>query len=101
MIKLLVTLEWTMEPIYMESENYQDYINVNSLDIGHRLKEDIEFWNNIFQIGYNADYPPESGFTSEQANEVFFEALNIEGKYLCNRLQKELGTNYSVEYIDF
>lgn len=89
------------EPIYMESSDYSDYISIHSLNVNSDLRKDIIFWNSFFQFGYDSDYPPDSCFSSEEANKVFFDALNIEGKHLCERLKKELGNKYDVSYIDF
>src|SRR5690606_31404844 len=81
-------------PIFCPHVESMGHISVVDLPISEVLRDELFEWDTKYQATFDDDYPPDSGFaTSELA-----EAHRAIGKSLAERLQRELGSDYVVEY---
>ena len=94
MIKLKLANEYLAGPIFCSVPDRMGHIDVDELPISQELKAQINLWDNEYQATFNSDYPPKSGFSS---NEVVIRHI-VEGKRLAQKLQQELENDYIVEY---
>ena len=69
-------------------------IDPRLLDITDVLAEDLLRWASECDSTLNEDYPPESGFASDDARERWYVA----GRQLAERLASELGSAAHIEY---
>ena len=70
------------------------HVDIDELPISQALKAKVLAWDSEYQATFNDDYPPDSGFSSPEA-----ERMHIaEGSQLAKSLQQELGGAYMVEY---
>lgn len=70
------------------------HIDIEDLPISQELRAKISKWDGEYQATFNSDYPPDSGFTTSEA-ELRHMA---EGIRLAKSIQQELENNYMVEY---
>jgi len=95
-IKLMPDYEcwclWNLDPTNKDSYN----INPDKLPISSALKEKLSKWDQEYQLTFNEEYPPNSGFKTSQ-DQV---RHNRVGNELAQRLQGELGEEYLVEYAE-
>lgn len=89
-IKLMA--DYQCHPVWnMLPGEYGD-INPDDLPISKSLKDRLHAWARVFDATLNMDYPPDSGFKSDEA-EVGFKR---EGHQLAEQLKDELGSAYTV-----
>ncbi|WP_200627102.1 hypothetical protein [Pseudomonas sp. LAM2023] len=94
MIKLRLANEYLTGPIFCPEPDAMGHIDVDDVPISQELRAEISAWDSEYQATFNSDYPPDSGFSSPEA-----ELRHIaEGKQLAQKLQQELGGGYTVEY---
>lgn len=100
MVKLKLMLEWGNNAFLWQQNNDGVYLPVrpHNLKISKQLINDLEKWDRIFQSTLDKIYPPESGFTSREANNLLTVAINTEGKHLLSRIKSELNNNYDITY---
>lgn len=78
-----------------EASDVATNVDPHSLPIPRDLADELEAWGEAYQATLNEDYPPESGFRSEEAATVWLR----EGSDLAVRLARALrGQGYRVEY---
>jgi hypothetical protein len=70
------------------------HVDVEGLPLSQELKTKVSEWDRKCQSTFNSDYPPDSGFSSPEA-ELQHAA---EGEQLAKMIQQELQGSYSVEY---
>jgi len=82
-------------PIFCADIDQMGYVEPDCLLLTPPLVADLKAWNQDFQATFCEDYPPDSGFQSED------ERLehNKRGVQLWLELQQELGANMFVEFI--
>lgn len=89
-IKLMVDYQchplWNMSP-----DEYGD-IAPCELPISEELQERLSKWAAIYDETLDADYPPNSGFKSEELESEF----KREGERLAESLRNELAPDFSV-----
>jgi len=97
MKRIRLSLEYMCSSVWIVfPDGGLDDIGPESLPISGELKHDINKWNRIYQATLDQNYPPDSGFSSEQANELLWQAFHDEGKSLYVRLKQELDGVYEV-----
>ncbi len=69
-------------------------VDLDELSLSDALRAAIESWAKQYDNTLNHEYPPESGFASEEAAAAF----EAEGKRIWKELRDELGPRYSVVY---
>ena len=95
MIHFRFMLEYLASPIFCDDIEEMGHVDIEELAISEKLKKAIEKWNNEFQMTFDDDYPPDSGFTSrEQLNRHIQR-----GKVLVEELREELGAGYEILYV--
>lgn len=67
-------------------------INPDELPISSSLKDRLNLWALKYDNTLNRDYPPDSGFKSDEEENQF----NIEGRSIFEKLKEELGGSYTV-----
>jgi hypothetical protein len=77
---------WNMSPA-----EYGD-VNPDDLPISQDLKDRLTAWARASDATLNMDYPPDSGFESEEAEAEF----KREGYRLAEQLRTELGPEFTV-----
>lgn len=82
-------------PIFCADMNQMGYVELDLLPLTRSLVADLKTWDREFQNTFREDYPPNSGFRSEE--DVLEH--NRRGVLLWERLQQEMGKNTSVEFI--
>lgn len=94
MIKLRLAGEYLAGPIFCPEPDRMGHIDIDDFPLSQELKAKISAWDSEYQATFNSDYPPDSGFSSPEA-----ELRHIaEGQQLAEKLQQELGSSYTVEY---
>ena len=97
MKKIRLLLDYMCSPIWIRCDDDSvDTIEPSEMPISYSLVHDIEKWNRIYQSTLDQDYPPYSGFSSKEANDMLQRALQIEGRSIYLRLKEELGSDYDV-----
>ncbi|WP_131769675.1 hypothetical protein [Candidatus Protofrankia californiensis] len=87
--------EWQSWPVWDYSDGIPDNLDHAQLPISADLVAEISEWDRGFQETFNTDYPPDSGFLTDEEARAF-DAL---GHELALRLAWELGPQVSVEYV--
>ncbi|MBF2049792.1 MAG: hypothetical protein IGS54_20900 [Elainella sp. C42_A2020_010] len=64
------------------------------LPISQEALNRLRAWQLAFDANFNHDYPPDSGFSSEEAREEWYR----EGIKIWLQLQQELGSDHEVYY---
>lgn len=94
MITLRLVKEYMAGPIFCPDPERMGHVEVDELPISQALKVQILAWDSEYQATFNDDYPPDSGFSSPEA-----ESMHIaEGSRIAKKLQLELEGTYTVEY---
>lgn len=94
---LKLSLEYMCSSVWLVySDGGLDDIGPEKLPISKDLKHDILKWNRIYQSTLDQNYPPDSGFSSEAANNLLWSAFQKEGESLFARLKAELEGKYEV-----
>lgn len=94
MIKLRLANEYLAGPIFCPDPERMGHIDIDDLPLSQELKAKISAWDNEYQATLNSDYPPDSGFSSPEAERRHIAV----GQRLAQRLQQELGDSYTIEY---
>ncbi|UZE18712.1 hypothetical protein LOY70_03695 [Pseudomonas sp. B21-054] len=94
MIRLRLTSEYLAGPIFCPEPDKMGHVDVEGLPLSQELKTKVSEWDRKYQSTFNSDYPPDSGFSSPEA-ELQHAA---EGEQLAKMIQQELQGSYSVEY---
>ena len=79
-------------PLWGEATN----IDPTALPISAELAAALQQWAADFDATLDHDYPPDSGFPDEQAEQEFRDR----GQALADRLAAELGGDYTIMYIE-
>lgn len=70
------------------------HVDIEDLPLSQELRAKINEWDGEYQATFNSDYPPDSGFTTPEA-----ELRHIaEGEQLVKSIQQELEGTYTIEY---
>ena len=77
---------WNMSPC-----KYGD-MSPDELPISQELKDQLHAWARAFDATLNMDYPPDSGFASDEAEAEF----KRQGYRLADQLRNELGPEFIV-----
>jgi len=83
-------------PLWDIGETGPDNIDPGLLPISEPLAEALLAWASDFDGILNWDYPPNSGFSTQQEEERFV----AKGRELATRLQAELGSRGAVVYFN-
>lgn len=67
-------------------------INPDELPISPSLKNRLNSWALKYDNTLDRNYPPDSGFKSDEEETQF----NIEGRLIFEKLKEELGNSYTV-----
>lgn len=86
-------MEYGSDPIWETFEDGSDNLDHNQLPINEDLKQTLDNWRDQFQSTFNAEYPPDGGFSSEAEQEAFEE----QGQALWTQLRQALGPNIALE----
>jgi hypothetical protein len=81
-------------PIFNPDVDEMGYIELTKLHISPYLLMQLEEWNAAFQQTFFEDYPPDSGFKSEEDRDLH----NKWGVILTTLLQRELGASVQIEF---
>jgi hypothetical protein len=97
MIKLRIAPEFGCYPIWISNGNLSvpESIPSTELHVSNELSELINKWDSLFQSTYNDDYPPDSGFLSEELCNLYFEL----SEDVYRKLIQELGNIYQFVFI--
>jgi hypothetical protein len=89
-IKLMA--DYQCHPLWNMSPGEYGDINPDDLPISQGLKDQLHAWARVFDTTLNMDYPPDSGFESEEAETEFRRA----GYRMAEQLRAELGPEFTV-----
>lgn len=89
-IKLMA--DYQCHPLWNMSPGKYGDLSPDDLPISQGLKDQLNAWARVFDATLNMDYPPDSGFESDEAKAEFKQ----EGYRLAERLKEELGPAYTV-----
>jgi hypothetical protein len=89
-IKLMA--DYQCHPLWDMSPGQYGDINPDDLPVSQGLKDRLSAWARAFDATLNMDYPPDSGFESEDAEAEF----KREGYRLAEQLKDELGPGVTV-----
>lgn len=87
-----VMADYQCFPLWEASPGEVGNIDPDDLPISQSLKERLATWARAFDATLNMEYPPDSGFESEEA-EVEFKR---EGHRLAEQLRDELGPEFMI-----
>ena len=96
MKKIKFMLEWGTDYLWANDADTYGTIGIDDLEISAQLKNDLDKLNRVFQATLDELYPPESGFTSGQADKLLRQAIIEEQKSLFSRLKDELCGQYDI-----
>lgn len=94
MRKLKLMADYECFPLWENYQNELENINPNSLNITKYLQDSLIKWATIYDATLNQDYPPDSGFTTED-EEAEFEQ---EGKRIFAELAFQLKDGFELSY---
>ncbi len=94
MIILRLAKEYMAGPLFCPDPERMGHVDIDELPISLALKSQILAWDCEYQETFNEDYPPDSGFSSPEAERKHV----AEGARIAKSLQQELGEDYTVEY---
>lgn len=92
MRKLRFVFDYYTYPIWEELDDGLDNLEPDELPISQELKQSIYALDDKYQETYDASYPPNSGFKTEEEKRFFIE----ERLTLFNRLKAELPNNFKI-----
>jgi hypothetical protein len=81
-------------PLWENLKEGLDNIDPNSLAISEDLKESLSRWAATYNATLNQDYPPDSGFLTEEEAENFEQ----EGKRMFGELKQQLMNTFKISY---
>jgi len=82
-------------PIFNPDVEEMGYVEPSELRLSANLLAQLGEWNREFQQTFSDDYPPDSGFASEDDR----LRHNARGAELAVLLQQELGQSVRIEFI--
>jgi len=82
-------------PIFNPDVNAMGYMEPSDLRLSPNLLARLEEWNKEFQQTFSDDYPPDSGFISEDDR----SRHNMRGAELATLIQRELGGDIRIEFV--
>jgi hypothetical protein len=82
-------------PLWENSSDLVGNVDPASFPISENLISKLNEWAEIFNATLNLDDPVQSGFSSEKLKDEF----HVKGRDLCLFLQSELGSDYSINYV--
>jgi len=82
-------------PIFNPDVDEMGYMEPSGLHMSPHLLAQLEEWNFKFQQTFFEDYPPNSGFKSDDDR----NRHNARGAELATLLQQELGAGVRIEFI--
>lgn len=94
MTTLRLAKEYMAGPLFCPDPERMGHVDIDRLPISPSLKSQILIWDCEYQETFNEDYPPDSGFSSLDAERLH----SAEGERIAKSLQQELGGDYAVEY---
>lgn len=94
MVRLRLTSVYLAGPIFCPDPDRMGHVDIEDLPLSPELTVKISEWDGEYQSTFNSDYPPDSCFTTPEA-EFRHKA---EGEELAKLMQQELGSSYMVEY---
>lgn len=94
MIRLRLTSEYLARPIFCPDPDRMGHIDIEDLPLSQELMAKIGKWDSEYQATFNSDYPPDSGFTTAEAE----LRHKTEGVQLARSIQQELESTHMVEY---
>jgi hypothetical protein len=81
-------------PIFNTDVDEMGYTEPSELHLSPHLLARLDEWNDEFQQTFSDDYPPDSGFISEDDR----TRHNARGSELATLLQQELGESVRIEF---
>lgn len=84
--------DYQCHPLWNLSPNQYGDINPDDLSISRDLKNRLHAWARAYDATLNMDYPPDSGFESDEEEAEF----KREGYRLAEQLKKELGPEFII-----
>lgn len=87
-----VMADYQCFPLWEASPGEVGNIDPESLPISQGLKARLHAWARAFDATLNMDYPPDSGFESDEAEAEF----KREGYHLAEQLKRELGPEFTI-----
>ncbi|MFB2898748.1 hypothetical protein ACE1CI_38030 [Aerosakkonemataceae cyanobacterium BLCC-F50] len=91
-IKLMA--DYGCYPLWWVDSEKVGAIAPSDLPLSQETIKQLEVWSSVYDATLNHDYPPDSGFLSEQDAEKF----ERQGIILWQQLSQELAPNYEVFY---
>jgi tetratricopeptide (TPR) repeat protein len=91
-IKLMA--DYQCYPLWWVDPELVGNIDPAKLPLSQETLERLSNWASAYDATLNQDYPPDSGFASEEDAQAFEQ----EGINLCQQLRKELTPDYEVRY---
>ena len=82
-------------PIFNPDVDEMGYMEPSELRLSASLLAQLDEWHREFQRTFSDDYPPDSGFASEDDR----RRHNVRGAELAALLQQELGASVRIEFI--
>jgi hypothetical protein len=86
--------EYECAPVWEDVPDGTRNVDPAQLPISPELARELNGWADEFEATFNAEYPPDSGFPSPEAEADF----DRRGRDLCRRLAAELGDTGRVSY---
>lgn len=77
MKKFKLMADFQCYPLWIISDVEAGDINPDILPISASLKEDLHKWAQKYNATFNAEYPPDSGFPSAEAEILFKKRDNL------------------------
>lgn len=88
MKQLKINVEYQCSPLWISTDGiYFANLDVHDTDFRTELKQKIISWSESFENTYNDDYPPDSGFSSFELENIF-ENTGV-------KIWNEIKSNYS------
>lgn len=94
MRKLTLSVEYFNLPLFDHSLERMGGVELSELPLSIEMRKKIEEWDQIFQMTFNDEYPPNSGF--KNISEMI--DFNNRGLELVQKLKLELGPDFKIIY---
>ena len=95
-MKLKVQADFRCYPVWKDDNGLWLDVDPASLPISEGLASDFNEWAAAYDATFNEEYPPDSGFADQAAEDAFLAT----GRRLANRLAQELGADAQVDYVN-
>lgn len=93
-IGVKISAAYMEEPIMIKDTDIYHHYETSSLPISKELVSLINVWDSDYKDTFDASYPPDSGFKTEE--DLIHH--NRRGEEICRLLQIELGEDYCVKF---